>query len=768
MNIEIAFDPYKVDKESDSFTVQTKDDYIKARLYIREYLKTDTIVRLLVKNRGLNGWFKDLDRHASFKNISPLEILKSLLNRSDLPNILTHSPQKLIDLNLINLAYSNPIKPSQSSLDWILSVTISFPWIRENLKEGGDVSQVLEWLVRYKSISIDNLLVQLCIEKIRVWKMKSPFREVLEWLEPDPFERGYLFSLCQILKGYPDPEKAKWLQFNGEWSTICQLSNYTRWLQEIPPANEFVINPSLGIRIKDYIQEKLAKEGLTIEIIKELSGVLKVEEDVLYRYLLNPSVNKSELSTEILHALQDKFGEGDLKDFLLELRSVEPPPILPADCKLEDTITWLEKNYFPYRYWCRTVDKEDLLDSPIRDFEDWFIKKYNDLLSTQPEIFVSSIRKTVYSLIQDGASILLVIVDGLSWKWVDYIVRKIKDYRLYLEKDPEMKFSMVPSVSEVSKPSIISGFNLSDTVGSESLTLSYYTQLFKESYSKYTGEYVVATDSSDTLFTLLQEDSNVYLYLFNEVDNIAHEHGNDTLRDTNIRISLDKLLLNISCALQEYERLHEGRLKVLVAGDHGYLSLPKHFSKISIDDSISCHHGRVALSDNIEGCYSLRISNRDLSLAKGFNVIGKKPRGGVHGGITPDELVVPVIIFSTTPSTPLLKPSLTLDGEVKRHYHDCQFIIEITNPNPNKLHVLGAEIDFMKIYESFPVEILPMSTRKLNGSIDASNIYDAKIKLMYQLKSSCLGQNDNTSGTISLETKGAALVDKAFEEEFDV
>jgi len=81
-----------------------------------------------------------------------------------LPKILIQSPQKIVDLDLISLAHDNPIKPSQSSLEWILEVTIKFPWIRENLKEGGDVSQVLEWLVKYKNAYIDNVIVQLCVE----------------------------------------------------------------------------------------------------------------------------------------------------------------------------------------------------------------------------------------------------------------------------------------------------------------------------------------------------------------------------------------------------------------------------------------------------------------------------------------------------------------------------------------------------------------------------------------------------------------------------
>lgn len=768
MNIEIAIDPYKIDKEQSSFIVQTKDDYVSTRLGIRNISGDDAAVRIVIKNRGLNRWFKDLEKHIFLRSISPVEILNALLSRSDLPKILIQHPQKIVDLDLITLAYDNPIKPHQSSLDWILEVTIKFPWIRENLKEGGDVSQVLEWLIKHKNSSIDNALVHLCIEKIKIWRDKSPFRELLEWLEPDPFERAYLFCLCQILQDYPEFQKARWLQPEGQWSIFCQLPNYAKWVKEIPSIGRLDISPSLGVKIKDYIQEKVNQEGLTIGIAKELSGALKVEEDAIYRYLSSSYTNKSELSAEAINILEHKFKGGALKDILSNLNPVNNPPDIPNNLKIEEVINWLEKCYYPFRAWCRTVDKEDLLDTPINNFEDWLINNYADLLASQPETFVCGVRKTVHSLIQEGASVLIVIIDGLAWQWKDYLIDSFKTNGFYLEREPEIRFSMLPSVSETSKPAIISGLSLSDSIKPPGLSLEFYNRLFKEAYGKYVSDYVVATDSTDTLLNLLRENSNVFLYLFNEIDGIAHEYSNDSLRDTNIKTSITKLLLNIRYAVEEYERLHESGLKIVIVGDHGYLPIPKHFNKLSIDDAVPYHHGRIAEGIEMEGCYSINQAGVIYSVAKGFNIVGKKPRGCVHGGLTPDEVAVPFMILSTNPPSEPLKPSLFLDGEIKRHYSDCQFTIEITNPNKYKLSIFAVEIDFVKLIDPLPIEILPGSTGRLSGILDATNIEDVEVVLRYQIKSSCLGQDNNKIGVITLKTKGAALTDRTFEAEFDV
>ena len=90
MTIKIVLDPYKIHEEGTSFIVQNEDDYVTARFYIREAIEKDADVELVVKNRGINEWFKDLDSFAIFTNISPVEKLKFLLNCSDLPKIFVH------------------------------------------------------------------------------------------------------------------------------------------------------------------------------------------------------------------------------------------------------------------------------------------------------------------------------------------------------------------------------------------------------------------------------------------------------------------------------------------------------------------------------------------------------------------------------------------------------------------------------------------------------------------------------------------------------
>lgn len=767
MTMEIVLDPYKIYEEGTSFIVQNKDDYIKARFHVREAIDKDSDVKLVIKNRGLSGWFKDLDNYAIFTNISPVGILKSLLNCSELSKVFVHLPQKIVDLHLIRLAREKPIKHGQSSLDWILEVTISFPWIRKELKEAGDIVQIIEWLVKNRNTPIDTTLLQLCIEKIKVWKNDSPFKDLLEWLEVNPFERSYLFCLCQILQNYPESQKAKWLQNDGQWSQLCQLPNYTKWIKEIPLICKIDISPSLAIKIKEYIQKRLNKEGLTLGIIKELSKVLRIEEEVIYRNLQSPNTNKSELTIEIINELQGEYGEGELKNLLSKLKSVDPPPDIHCGSKVTDIIIWLQKYYFPYRIWCRTVDREDLLKKPIEQFEAWIIKNYDILLSNQPETFVCGVRKVIHSLIQEGATVLLIIIDGFAWQWADCIANGFKNKGLFLEREQEVRFSMIPSISEISKPCIIKGLDLSDTKKQQSLSIDYYNQLFKEAYNKYIGERVVATDSTDILINLLQEDSKVYLYLFNKIDEIAHGTNNDELRDAKIKHAIEGLMFDINCAVQRFESMSESKLKVVITGDHGYLPPSELFEQITVDDSLSCSHGRVVFNSEIEDCYLLKLYGEIYSIAKGFHFIGKRPRGCVHGGVTPDEIVVPFLILSTAPPE-ISKPSVTFDGQIKRRYHECPFSIEITNPNAYKLSILELENNYIKVLDILPLEIPPNSTKELKGILDASYIDELEVTLEYRLKSSCLGREDIMPKTVTLPTKGAALTDKTFEEEFDV
>lgn len=768
MKIEIAFDPYKIDTDGSGFKIQTCEDYIRARLYIREKLKNNESPILVVKNRGLNPWFKDLQWHATFRSVSPQETLKNLIERRELPKILEQFPQKIVDFNLINLAHTDPIRPGQSALDWILEVTISFPWIRENLIERSDVAQVIEWFVNKRNTPIDNFLLQLCIDKFQIWKNRSVFRDLLQWLEPFPFERAYVFCLCQILQSYPDFLKAKWLQTDGQWNQFCQLPDNTKWLKEIRVMCDIQLTPPLNVQIKEYLSARIDSEGLVIDVVKVLSGVLKVEEEIITSYLKKSGKKKSNLNREILQVLRDKFREGGLNEQLLRLEPIDRPTPLLIDSKFVDVLTWLKEYYFPYSTWCRAVEREDLLEETALNFENWFINNYGRLLSEQPGNFVCGVRKNVNPFIVAGSSILLVIADGLSFQWTEYVIKCFRAAGLYLEKDPEMILSMIPSISEVSKPFIITGLDLSDSLQFKQLNLGYYNTLFREAYSGFVGKNVVATDSSDSLISLLREDSKVYLYLFNEIDEIAHKHSNSDLRDSNIKRAIDSLASSIKLAIQNYESLHRNSLKAVVVGDHGYLPLPREVKTVEVDESIESSHGRVVRGHEIEGCHLIELNGEIHSFVKGFSLIGKKTRGCVHGGLTPEELVVPFVVFSSTPPTPVQSPSLSIQGEIRRGYGECEFKIEITNPNPYQLRIEVVEVDFLEISESLPVEVSAKSTRELHGILNASNIHDQQVILHYQIQSVYLGQSKNDRGKIALKTTGAALSDESFEREFDV
>jgi hypothetical protein len=768
MNLEVVLDPYKIDKEGSSCIVETKEDYMKARLCIRDAILRDSAARIVIQNKGMIAWFKDLDRFALFKNLSPADILKSLLNRSNIPKIFIQQPKKIVDFNLIKLAQDNPIKPEQSSLDWILEATIRFPWIKESIRDGSDVYLILDWLIKNKGTSIDNVLVQLCIEKIMVWKRDSPYKEFLNWLAIDPFERAYIFCLSKLLQGYPDHKKALWLQTDGQWNIFCQLQNTSHWLRNIPQVEGLTINPNLNIHVREYLQERLKEEGLILGIIDELSGKLEAEESAIYNYISSSNIDKSEISLDIVNALQTKFKNSreKIQDLLNKLRPISPPPGISPNSNIDEVNIWIKK-YFQYRIWCQTVEREDLLDEHIKAFEDWVINNYNAQLFEKPEAFVYGLRKTVYTLLEEGA-VLFVIIDSLSWQWADYLIASLRKVGVYIEKEPDIRFSLLPSISEVSKSSIICGLLPSDTKRPSSLNIEYYDQLFKHAYSKFVGEKVIATDSSDTLFGLLREDSDIYLYLFNEIDEIVHQYNETELRDSKIKKTIDSLSDDIQYVLKKYDSFHKRRLRLVIIGDHGYLSLPKSIKKYPLDESITSHHGRVAEDVEIDGCHFLKIAEKAYSLARGFDIIGKKPRGCVHGGLTPDEMIVPFMIFSTKPLKPAIKPELAISGEIRRGNSECQLSIKIINPNPYKLSISEIDILFTTVNILLPIEIPPAASKIIEGILDASQIIDATVTLRYRIKAISLGQDNDYQGSIEIETIGAALVDKAFEEDFDV
>lgn len=116
--------------------------------------------------------------------------------------------------------------------------------------------------------------------------------------------------------------------------------------------------------------------------------------------------------------------------------------------------------------------------------------------------------------------------------------------------------------------------------------------------------------------------------------------------------------------------------KIAIISDHGISYMPQLCEGKGLAGVVSDHHGRVAIKD--KGTFSVdnnyvRLENDNVACALNHNSLcSKVPKGqGIHGGCTPEEVLVPIFIISSYInaaewSAELLTPELSGANPVAR------------------------------------------------------------------------------------------------------
>ncbi|MBP3716607.1 MAG: BREX-4 system phosphatase PglZ [Paludibacteraceae bacterium] len=153
--------------------------------------------------------------------------------------------------------------------------------------------------------------------------------------------------------------------------------------------------------------------------------------------------------------------------------------------------------------------------------------------------------------------------------------------------------------------------------------------------------------NKDDLKRLLPSDEQ--LDKTGDLDSLAHR--TDNISPFTIIKEIEQVRSSIENILQYYN----GK-KLAIVSDHGMTYLSQYEQGKNIGGVDSDHHGRIAIrkkTDNaIDESYLRLEDNKTLCALKHESLCGKVPSGqGVHGGCTPEEVLVPIFIISNSSET---------------------------------------------------------------------------------------------------------------------
>ncbi len=218
------------------------------------------------------------------------------------------------------------------------------------------------------------------------------------------------------------------------------------------------------------------------------------------------------------------------------------------------------------------------------------------------------------------------------------------------------------------------------------------------------------------LVPLLKKRFNVGIYFVNSFDDILH-------KPYTYAVLMRELKTKLTQIFEEISKLNN--MGIIITADHGFTVLPNKKENLlkleNIDGEIS-HNRVVKLNRDVEVDNHLWIKTGkylqdNYCVARGYRYIENFPKGATHGGITPEEVAVPVILI-----TPSLEEFVPLDikifGDIwKQKINSVDVIIE----NPNKESIIVEDLYIEHLKFSIP-RVLDKNSNIISAKFDAREI----------------------------------------------
>jgi len=276
----------------------------------------------------------------------------------------------------------------------------------------------------------------------------------------------------------------------------------------------------------------------------------------------------------------------------------------------------------------------------------------------------------------------------------------------------------MPSITAVNKPSLLSGKLPNEVAGS-------YNKLAQQLKA------LVSDDSRETISTFAKKDFRCGIYFVNSFDDILH-------KPYAYHILMQELQAKLMYIFDEISQLKN--MCIVMAADHGFTILPDKKENLleleNLEGEVT-HSRVVRLSWNAKIDSNLWIKTDkylpvNYCIARGYKYIGKFPKGATHGGISPEEIIVPLMLI-----TPSLKNFMSLDIKIqgkiwRQKLNPVNVLIE--NPNKDSVIVEDLYIEFVKL----PVRPIALKegTNIISANFDARKIKDSEkqIKTYYKVR----------------------------------
>ena len=761
--MKIYHDKYHLKKQTtETLEVFNDETYVKARREISSFFANGkaNYKFLHLHKHPYSEWFKDLPDWIEV--ISPRSVLSEKYHKIALPTNLSNDD--IIELGLIDLE----IEPTEKEIiKYYLGQ--SLPTDLSKIDSLYTITQI----AIEKSDSFNKKYIKRVWEdffRLQIEKVNVQTSNILKPIMALNLEICHIISesiYCRKDAAYIE----EWLHINAQIFRKIDVS--TKSIMNLLSDTIINLKPNIlyDTKLVSFCTNRLHKKEV---LWSSLSGYYNAEIVAILDL-------KPRLSSEDLISLFKKYATLILDKQKHELSKLVIPTLeaipliegVPFDNQVEKWKNWAINSFVPYKFYLdnqfNEIEKGEIskIEKMSECYSDWLFDNLEsiyrqDLTLTNLDIIV----KINQDLLESNHKIIWLIIDGLPAFYQSLLESVLKENGIN-KITTEWSFAVLPTITEVCIPTMLSG-KFESHIGDFDRT-NILINASNQLRCTYTSKPI------DFRKGISSPDVDIACIHALEIDNLLHKNDSefDEGREHEIRRILQKLIGTISKVISSSTKR---KVKLIISTDHGAtkclengrnITNPKLLEAAKDKPRERCIklEGRLR-NENIDKSemYVLHkeISRNidDWAIARGYRYFGRNDSGYRHGGLSPEETIVPIMFceISNVEAQMLSINNLTVK-ELVFGKTEKDFIIQIRNTNTANIELIDVSIfeDNNCIFE-LPQKINTNDYLSLSSSIKLpkkfkQNAKNGELNININIKYSLLGEPIEQKHTLTVLTE---------------
>jgi len=769
--IRIVADFDHLVKETDGVIISKIADYVPAYARVLEASVNKEDLTVYIQLPAVEHWFRQMseryqDGSFVFERIDARKRLEQLWG---IPVPETVAPSDIVEAGLLDLE----IEPNLGDQfdDVLLEVFYDpvytgreFPFSK--LVDLLDAYDEKKW----KRNERVRLAYRAYSNRLEGWKTRAKSQERQELInriasDPDSLRRGLMrYKVLQSYKELGHKLMGRdYALFEALNLNLIQLPVDERSVPEVVTQVTYVLKG---------FDQPASKEEMQA-LIACVSGYLMVEFEIIEgAFRKSPEL----LTSELVHVLEDKFEplQHRLGKSIARLRGLvrpEKPSTPDKTWDLEHMLDWATQKYLPYQSWC---DANGIVDETLYAladvFAEWLYDNWHELHANSRRLVFNVLPNHARLLKQDGSVNLILVIDNLGWTLVSTLQDLFQEHGFY-RKHAEPYLSMLPSETEISKKCLLAGSPTYQGIDNKS-----YTAIIEKGWVPYfnTAEFRYLSDPGK-LDSLRSIDAQTYVVNYRAVDTALHMSSAQLGLPHHQHIH--NLLVGFVETVVDFVKRHdlENKVKIHIVTDHGSMRIPEQVpNELDRDnfkgpDFPNTSHRYVAVSntrfeklpDNLRAdCFfisSTEFGNpvHYLCARRASRFLATNDTFYVHGGLSPEEVVVPYLVFEA--EKVLVQDLTALLVRNQFRYRTETVELELGNPNEyaaENIYITTLNSNFEM--EPQKVEWLNQQTKvtlHLRGLFKQTPNPEERTSLSFLIRYECHGEKHTQTVKLPIEMR---------------